>query len=290
MTSGVTTALTVVAIGLFLSAPQGSVRAQTPQQSQQRTTPPRDAAPTAQRGTAVIRGRVVAADTGRPLRRARVTVTSSELGPEGRRTTSTNPDGVFEIKELRAARYRVSVTRGGYLPLRYGQRRPGEQGRPVQLADAEVVEKIDFVLPRMGTITGRVTDETGEPIEGVSVYAMRLLYFEGRRRLVPIGSSTVRTDDVGEYRINRLAPGTYAVMASTKETWTATENGKETVFGYMPSVLSGRHQRHRSTQGRADSWSGSGRNGLLTGTWPCGESNRAGARFTGTPLRPCEPE
>jgi hypothetical protein len=236
----VTTALTVVAIGLFLvSAPPGSVLAQTPQHPQQRPTPPGDAAPPARRGTAVIRGRVVAADTGRPLRRARVTVSSSELGPEGRRTTSTNPDGLFEIKELRAARYRVSVTRGGYLPLEYGQRRPGEQGRPVQLSDAEVLEKIDFVLPRMGTITGRVTDEIGEPIEGVSVYAMRLLYFEGRRRLVPIGSSTVTTDDVGEYRINRLAPGTYAVMASTKETWTVLENGKETVFGYMPTYFPG---------------------------------------------------
>jgi hypothetical protein len=28
----------------------------------------------------------------------------------------------------------------------------------------------------------------GEPIEGVSVFAMRLLYFEGRRRLVPVGN------------------------------------------------------------------------------------------------------
>jgi hypothetical protein len=186
-----------------------------------------------------MRGRVVAADTGRPLRRARITVFSPELGPEGRRTTSTNPDGLYEFTELRAARYRVSVTRGGYLPLDFGQRRPGEQGRPVQIADGEVLEKIDFTLPRMSTITGRVTDETGEPIEGVSVYAMRLLYFEGRRRLVPIGSSTVTTDDTGEYRINRLAPGSYTVMASTKETWTVTEDGKPTVFGYMPTYFPG---------------------------------------------------
>jgi len=41
MTSGVTTALTVVAIGLFLSPPPGSIRAQTPQQPRNR--PLRDA-------------------------------------------------------------------------------------------------------------------------------------------------------------------------------------------------------------------------------------------------------
>lgn len=224
-------------VAILMSAALAS--AQTAQLPQPRTGPARDAAPAALRGTAVIRGRVVAADTGRPLRRARVTLSAPELGPEGRRTTSTNPDGLFEIKELRSARYRVSVTRGGYLPLEHGQRRPGEQGRPLQIADGEVIEKIDFVLPRMGTIVGRVTDETGEPIEGVSIYAMRLLFFEGRRRLVPVGSSSIATDDIGEYRMNRLPPGTYAVMASTKETWTVTENGIDTVFGYMPTYFPG---------------------------------------------------
>jgi len=225
-------------IGVLTIGIPAIVIAQTAIPPEQRT-PARDAKPPAERGTAVIRGRVVAGDTGRPLRRARITLTSAELGPEARRTVSTNLDGAFEIKELRAARYRLSVARGGYLSLEYGQRRPGEQGRPVQIADGEVLEKIDFALPRMSAIAGRITDETGEPIEGVSVYAMRQLYFEGRRRFVPVVSSTVTTDDEGEYRINRLPPGAYAVMASTKETWTATENGKETVYGYMPTYFPG---------------------------------------------------
>jgi hypothetical protein len=69
------------------------------------------------------------------------------------------------------------------------------------------------------------------------VYVMRLLFFEGSRRLVPVFSGT--TDDVGEYRINRLTPGSYAVMASTKETWTVVQNGIETVFGYMPTYFPG---------------------------------------------------
>jgi hypothetical protein len=202
-------------------------------------TPARDVTPATQKGTAVIRGRVVAADTGRPLRRARVTLSAPDLGPEGRRATSTNPDGVYEIKELRAARYRVSVTRGGYLPLDYGQRRPGEQGRPVEVGDGEVVEKIDFALPRTASIAGRVTDETGDPIKGVSVYVMRMLFFEGSRRLVPVVSSSITTDDLGEFRINRVPPGSYAVMASTKETWTVTQNGVETVYGYMPTYFPG---------------------------------------------------
>jgi protocatechuate 3,4-dioxygenase beta subunit len=206
---------------------------------QRPAAPARDTSAIPKKGTAVIRGRVVAADTGRPLRRARISLSSAELGPEGRRSASTNLDGAFELKDLPAARYTVSVARGGYLSLQYGQRRPGEQGRPLQLGDGAVLEKIDFTLPRMGTIAGRVLDETGEPIEGVRLFAMRMLYFEGRRKLVPVASSTGSTDDRGEYRINRLPPGTYTVMASTKETWTVTENGKDTVYGYVPTYFPG---------------------------------------------------
>jgi protocatechuate 3,4-dioxygenase beta subunit len=230
----------VVLLGVVWSGDaRGSAPPQVSGPPRTQGTPPRDAAKTETKGTAVIRGRVVAADTGRPLRRTRVTVSAPALGDEGRRTTSTDLDGRYEIKELRAARYRVSVTRGGFLPLEYGQRRPGELGRPIQIADGQTVEKIDFALPRMSVITGRVTDETGEPIEGVSIYAMRMLFFEGSRRFVPASSSSDRTDDSGEYRISRLPPGSYAVMASTRETWRVMENGKETVLGYMPTYFPG---------------------------------------------------
>src|SRR5262245_54441799 len=54
--------------------------------------PPRDSRPPAVAGSGVIRGKVVAADSGRPLRRARVTVTAPELGPGDNRATSTSAD------------------------------------------------------------------------------------------------------------------------------------------------------------------------------------------------------
>jgi hypothetical protein len=98
-------------LGLLTELPPIAA-AQTVVPPEQRT-PPRDAKPPTERGTAIIRGRVVAGDTGRPIRRARITLTSAELGPQGRRTASTNLDGAFEIKELRAARYRLSVARAG---------------------------------------------------------------------------------------------------------------------------------------------------------------------------------
>jgi hypothetical protein len=233
----------LILIGLFgavlLPAAGAAQQTQPGPAGQQRPAARRDGERKDVVGTAVIKGRIVAADSGKPLRRARVTIRAPELGTENQRTTSTNLDGRYEFKDLPAARYRLSVTRGGFLGLDYGQRRPGEIGRPVHIADGQTLDKIDFALPRMGTISGRVTDESGDPIEGVRVFATRLMFFEGRRRLVPVVSSFLQTDDQGEYRISRLPPGSYCVMATTKETWTVTENGQDRLVGYMPTYFPG---------------------------------------------------
>lgn len=180
---------------------------------------------------------LLAADTKRPLRRARIQVSAPELGGENR-TTSTNADGRYEIKDLPAGHYTVTVNRSGYLRLSYGQRRPFEQGKPLQVADKQVVENVDFTLPRMSLITGRLVDEAGEAISGVRVFAMRTVYFEGRRRLVPVGGGTA-TDDAGQYRLLGLMPGSYFVLADLRETWTVTEGGLDRVMGYAPTYFPG---------------------------------------------------
>jgi protocatechuate 3,4-dioxygenase beta subunit len=130
-------------------------------------TPPRDAAESAKTGTAIIRGRVLAADTGKPLRRARIQLTAPELAGAPR-NTSTDADGRYEFMELPAGRFTIRVTRSGYLSLAYGQRRPREAAKPLQLADQEVLERVDVALPRMAVISGRIVDEMGDPIEGVN--------------------------------------------------------------------------------------------------------------------------
>ena len=188
-------------------------------------------------GTAVIRGRIVAADSGRPLRRAQITVSAPELGRD-RRTANTNADGRYEIKELPAARYTISVSRSGYLALRYGQRRPLEQARPLQVLDGQTVGNVDFSLPRMGLIAGRVVDEVGEPVANVRVCAMRSVYVEGRRQLMSAGA-IASTDDAGQYRLSELVPGTYLVMATTRETWTVNSGGSRQIIGFVPTYFPG---------------------------------------------------
>jgi carboxypeptidase family protein len=204
-------------------------------------TPARDSISRSARGTAIIRGRIVAGDTGKPLRRARITLTAPELAGEPR-NTSTDADGRYEFADLPAGRYTLRVRRSGYLPLAYGQRRPREAAKPLQVLDKEIVERVDVALPRMSVISGRLLDEAGDPIEGVTVHAVRLMFRDGRRQLVPVGSPQDRSGDDGEFRLSGLAPGTYYVVATTRETWTVVRDGTRQVMGYAPTYFPGTTQ------------------------------------------------
>ncbi|HKY21273.1 MAG TPA: carboxypeptidase-like regulatory domain-containing protein [Vicinamibacterales bacterium] len=173
--------------------------------------PPRDnIQPT---GTAKISGRVVSADTGTPLRRAHIRLTS----PDARinRNATTDSDGRFEILSLPASRYRLYVSKAGYVTLEYGQARPFETGKPLDIAAGQSLEKIDFGLPRGSVITGRITDEFGEAVTDVQVQAMRYQFVNGERQLVNAGRMST-TDDLGQFRIFGLMPGEYVVRASMR--------------------------------------------------------------------------
>jgi hypothetical protein len=179
--------------------------------------PPRDGAAAVPTGTAGIRGRVMAADTNTPLRRAQVRITGAQPGIQ--QTANTDADGRYEFAKLPASRYTITVTRNGYVTLQFGQQRPFEPGKPLNLAEGEIAEKIDFALPRGGVITGRVTDTLGEPLAGVRMDAQRYQYLPGgQRRLTSAGNPGIPfgfvTDDLGQFRVYGLMPGAYVVSAS----------------------------------------------------------------------------
>src|SRR5882724_13076110 len=159
-----------------------------------------------------ISGRVLAADNGRPVKRARVFVTAVEL--PGGRGMLTDDSGIFDLTELPAGRYTLSVSKSGFVSLSYGQRRPLQAGTPLQLAESQTLKGIELQLPRGSVIGGRVLDEDGEAMPGVMVRVMRYQYLQGDRRLTPAG--TGQTDDKGQYRVWGLMPGDYYVNALTR--------------------------------------------------------------------------
>lgn len=183
----------------------------------------------------LIRGRITAADTGKPLRRTTVTllpatgtVTRTGIG------AGTSSQGTFELKDVPPGSYFVSASRAGYVALQHGQRRPGERGTVIDVGSGQTVERIDIALPRGSILAGRVADELGEPYPGVRVIALELRYQQGRRLPFPAGFAT--TDDLGQYRIAGLPPGSYYVSAASQETW---RNEKKETLGYATAYYPG---------------------------------------------------
>jgi hypothetical protein len=166
----------------------------------------------AKTGTGNLRGRVVAIDTGTPVRRAQVRISGPDIGTK---TALTDAQGRYEFRDLPAGRFNVSVSKSGFVTMNYGQSRPFEPGRPIELAEAQKMDKADVALPRGSVLAGRIIDEFGEAVAEADVTAMRLQFTNGKRRLVPSGRNST-TNDLGQFRIYGLPPGEYYVSATLR--------------------------------------------------------------------------
>jgi hypothetical protein len=160
--------------------------------------------------TSSISGRVTTADTGSPVRGAEV-----RLSIDGgiRRLVTTNGEGRFEIRNLPAGEYRLTVSKTGFVTLEYGQQRPFETASTITIGEGQSATG-NVALPRGGAVFGRVLDEFGDPSVGTRVQVLRNRAEDGGRRLIPVGVAD-QTDDTGAFRIYGLPPGEYFIAAST---------------------------------------------------------------------------
>lgn len=217
-------------------------------------TGPRDSMPQPT-GTGVLRGRVVGGESGGPLRHAVVRLSGIDMR-EGK-MAATDEQGKWEIRDLPAGRFNLNASKGGYVALDYGQRRPFEQGRPIELADNQVLENVNFNLPKGSVIAGRINDEFGDPISDAMVAALRYRYFNGQRRLVPAGRFS-QSDDGGNFRIYGLPPGDY-FLSATLRTGMFGDNDPGNRSGYAPTYYPGTgssQQAERVTVGLGSEVSG----------------------------------
>jgi len=146
------------------------------------------------------------------VRRAQVRISGPDIGTK---TAMTDAQGRFEFRDLPAGRFNVSVSKSGFVTMQFGQKRPFEPGTPIDLVDAQVMEKADVALPRGSVLAGRIVDEFGEAVAEAEVTAMRMQFQNGKRRLVPSGR-TGMSNDLGQFRIYGLPPGEYYVSATLR--------------------------------------------------------------------------
>src|SRR5581483_4487168 len=148
-------------------------------------------------GTSTIGGRVFATD-GRPVAAAYVRL----LGATGFTPVAsarTDAAGRFAFADLDAGRYRVAAGKPGFTAAdaaEAGMPAPPPYGFSpwIDLKADESRARIDLQLVRLGSVSGVLFDETGEPVQGASVQLLRVRFDRGRRRLVGVGLARP-TDD-----------------------------------------------------------------------------------------------
>jgi hypothetical protein len=180
---------------------------------------------------------VLAAETEAPLVRALIQISL----PERTTNVTTDAQGHYELTNIPAGRYTLSAARHGYLGRSYGQRRMLEPGQSVALNSGETLENIDFRLPKASVIAVRVTDQTGEPVDGVSVGLLQPRFNAGVRSLTQVASSILQgaTDDRGEVRLSGLAAGEYYIIARTFLPVSGRrDDGRAHAPTYYPGTLS----------------------------------------------------
>jgi len=176
-----------------------------------------------------IRGRIVS-DDGRPLDGAMVMLLAPDDTPVSRInvsdfidlskpsmrpliTTFTDESGQYEFRDVRPGRYRVGARMNGHVPMGFDRPRASALGRLIAVA-SERINGVDITLPRLGAVSGRITDESGSPIEGALVTIVETRFEDGRRVLVqPSGVGVRPSDDRGQYRVFGIEPGRYFVRA-----------------------------------------------------------------------------
>jgi carboxypeptidase family protein len=204
----------------------GTISAPPQQQQQAPVTP----------GTATLRGHIFAADSGQPLRKAQVRIFAGEIREN--RMATTDQNGAYEFKEVRAGRYTVSASKGSYVSISYGQQRPTDASKPLEILDNQLVERLDLSLPRGSIVTGRILDEFGEPAPEIQVALQRYMFTQGQRRLVPFGRMAT-TNDIGEFRLFGIPPGQYYISATWRNLNMAPNANPNDRTAYAPTYFPG---------------------------------------------------
>ena len=161
-----------------------------------------------------ISGRVTL--DGKPAPGVKVSAFKDSRHSQGELVTSAKTDqhGQFQLTGLPSDRYHIVVLAPAYvLPESTAGERPLSA---VPLAEGETIEGLDFKLIRGGVITGRVTDEGGQPLTREVVEVFQLFPGGGKRPMVyflRMNGYDFSTDDRGIYRIFGLPPGRYVVSA-----------------------------------------------------------------------------
>ena len=187
--------------------------------------------------TGSLTGRVVDGTTKEGIRKATVYATGevssgsqggvARFQPPTSYTAVTDDSGTYRFAGLAPGVYGLRAEKTGYIPP------VTARGSGPRVAAGEEAKGSDLIQNRQGVISGRVTDADGEPVEYVNVMAVPA----GRGKVM--NPRQAMSDDRGEFRISRLTPGPYKLVAMRQENGFATPvvAAGEPVMLYAPTYF-----------------------------------------------------
>ncbi len=167
-------------------------------------------------GTASISGMVYDRESGAPLPFAMVNAFSPLNGEYCWTTADTL--GSYSLTDMRPGTYIVVAWAEGYLAQYYNHKSNFLDADAVALGDSVALENIDFHLQLGGSISGMVTDSSGNPVEGAYLLAAPMDEFDPDRDYDPTFGKAI-SDENGEYTITGLASGDYIVQLDAGFDW-----------------------------------------------------------------------
>src|SRR5271166_6210198 len=169
--------------------------------------PARAQAPPTSAKTSSVSGTVVKEPGGQPLKKVVVQIIAEDQKQAGNYTATTDADGHFQVGNVVPGRYRIFLERTGFVGVnRRGLR---DDANVVTVQAGQSLDDLLFRMLPTAVITGRITDEDGDPMPEVRVVAQKKRPGKSKRESLGM----VATNDLGEYRIAGLFPGQYWILA-----------------------------------------------------------------------------
>lgn len=190
-----------------------------------------------------VSGTLTRYGSGEPLRNAEVSLSRTDETTATLRVTTgsddsssassqqvtviTDANGQFRFPSVAPGEYALTVRKNGFHGFRTANSQTWMESFPLTISPGQSITDLALAMQPGSVISGKVSDEEGDPMAYVQVTALKWAYASHRRQLRPIGTAT--TDDQGSYRIFGLEPGSYIVRANVM-----TETG-ESRLHYAPS-------------------------------------------------------
>lgn len=178
--------------------------------------------------TSSIAGTVIKEPGSQPLKKVLVQVVAENQKEGGNYTASTDADGHFHIENVVPGRYRIFIERTGFVGVNGHGLKSDTNVFTVRAGQS--VEDLLFRMLPTAVISGRITDEDGDPMSGVRVVAQKKKPGKSTRESV----GTEATNDLGEYRLAGFFAGQYWIVAMPPPDFRDYEKQEKSLAGEGP--------------------------------------------------------